>query len=177
MPKMVRCFLLDADVIESYKFSNAQLDGLKFSQSLHVSICRKVKQSLYRPSAFQAVEAPKIQDNRHMNVVRLSALRTGRLYPPQGYSAAGMIMSMKNSNGTIGNRAHDLPTCSAVPQPTALPRAPQHVKNVLKIMWVQGGLLHPELPDRLYESRPLFFKKKGTCRSIHTDRYKIHTHV
>ena len=37
---------------------------------------------------------------------------------------AKRIMSMKNSNGTIGNRTRDLPTCSAVPQPTALPRAP-----------------------------------------------------
>ena len=28
-------------------------------------------------------------------------------------------MPMKNSNDTIGNRTRDLPTCSAVPQPTA----------------------------------------------------------
>ena len=34
-------------------------------------------------------------------------------------------MSMKNSNDTIGNRTRDLPTCSAVPQPTAPPRAPK----------------------------------------------------
>ena len=33
-------------------------------------------------------------------------------------------MSMKNSNYTIGNRTRDLPACSAVPQLTALPRAP-----------------------------------------------------
>ena len=31
---------------------------------------------------------------------------------------------LKNSNDTIGNRTRDLPTCSAVPQPTAPPRAP-----------------------------------------------------
>jgi len=31
---------------------------------------------------------------------------------------------MKNSIDTIGNRTRDLPACSAVPQPTALPRAP-----------------------------------------------------
>jgi hypothetical protein len=31
---------------------------------------------------------------------------------------------MKNSNVTIGNRSCDLPVCSAVPQPTAPPRAP-----------------------------------------------------
>ena len=54
-----------------------------------------------------------------MKVVRLSVLRTGRLYPlgnipgthfclrlsrPQGHSVAGRIRSMKNSNDTIGNR-------------------------------------------------------------------------
>jgi hypothetical protein len=72
-------------------------------------------------------------------MVRLSALRTGRLYPPgnipdthfcerlslpQGHSAAGRIMYIKNFNDTIRNRNRDLPACSAVPQPTAPPRAP-----------------------------------------------------
>jgi len=33
-------------------------------------------------------------------------------------------MPMKNPNDTIGNRTRDLPACSAVPQPTASPRAP-----------------------------------------------------
>jgi hypothetical protein len=33
---------------------------------------------------------------------------------------------MKNLSDTIGNRTRDLPACSAVPQPTALPRAPGH---------------------------------------------------
>jgi len=74
-----------------------------------------------------------------MKVVRLSALRTGRLYPAgnipgthlcqrlsrlEGHSAAGRIMSMKNSNNAIGNRTPDLPGCSALPQPTAPQRAP-----------------------------------------------------
>jgi hypothetical protein len=31
---------------------------------------------------------------------------------------------MKNSSDTIGNRTRDLPTSSAVPQPTAPPRTP-----------------------------------------------------
>ena len=43
----------------------------------------KVKVSHYRPLGFQKVEAPKFLDNRHMKVVRLSALRTGRLYPQE----------------------------------------------------------------------------------------------
>ena len=35
------------------------------------------------PWEFQEVEATRFQDNRHMKVVRLSALRTGRLYPKE----------------------------------------------------------------------------------------------
>jgi hypothetical protein len=38
---------------------------------------------LYRPWGFQEVEAPRFQDNRHMKVVRLSALSTGLLYPQE----------------------------------------------------------------------------------------------
>jgi hypothetical protein len=75
-----------------------------------------------------------------MKVVRLSALRTGRRYPPenipgthfckwvsrpQGHSATRRIVLMKNSNDTIRNRTRDLPACSSVPQPTAPPRAPE----------------------------------------------------
>jgi hypothetical protein len=36
---------------------------------------------------------------------------------------------MKNSNDTIGNRTRELPACSAVPQPTAPPRAPRNKKK------------------------------------------------
>ena len=83
---------------------------------------------------------PEILDNQHMKMVGLSALRTGNLYPPRNipsthfcyrlsrphaHSADGRIMSMKNSNDTIGNRTLDLPACSAVPQQTAPPRAPK----------------------------------------------------
>ena len=58
-----------------------------------------------------------------MKVVRLSALRTGRLYPqgnvpgthfcyrlspPHGHSVAGRIMSTKNLDDTTGNQTRDL---------------------------------------------------------------------
>ena len=39
-------------------------------------------------------------------------LRLGR---PQGHSAIGRIMSMKNSNDTNWNRTSDLPICSTAP--------------------------------------------------------------
>ena len=66
-----------------------------------------------------------------MKVVRLSVLRTGRLYTqeifpvysfllePERHRAAGRIRSMKNFNDTMGSRTRDLPVRSAVPQPTA----------------------------------------------------------
>jgi hypothetical protein len=38
-----------------------------------------------------------------------------RLSRPQGHSATGRCMSLKNSSETIGNRTRDLPVCSAVP--------------------------------------------------------------
>jgi hypothetical protein len=38
-----------------------------------------------------------------------------RLGRPQGHSATGRIMSLKNSNNTIGNRTRDMLVCSVVP--------------------------------------------------------------
>jgi hypothetical protein len=46
----------------------------------------KVKQSHYRPrrgpEGSRRLRLPIFQDNRHMKVVSLSSLRTGRFYPP-----------------------------------------------------------------------------------------------
>ena len=114
---------------------------------------------LDRPRGFQEIEAPRFQDNRHMNVVRLSVLRTGRLYlpgnipgthfcwrlrQPQDHNETGRIMSMKNSSNTIGNRTLDLLTCRAVPRPTASQRAPsEDTYNTGKVIPITG-LCGPE---------------------------------
>jgi hypothetical protein len=98
----------------------------------HNVYCCQVKQSHYRPG--QALRVPwswgsRFQDNRRMKVVRLSAIRTGRLYPPgnipgiRGWvdpRAIGLpkdYANEKKSSDIIGNRTLDLPVFSAEPQP------------------------------------------------------------
>jgi hypothetical protein len=81
-----------------------------------------------------------------MKVVR-SALRTGRLYlpvnipgtyfcwrlsRPQDNSAAGRIISIKNSTDTVGDLTRDSPDCREVPQPTAPPCAPRTLVDDIK---------------------------------------------
>jgi hypothetical protein len=54
-------------------------------------------------------------------------------------------MSMKNSSDTIGNQTRDLPACSAVPQPTALPHAPMHATYPSHIILLEVFILIPYL--------------------------------
>ena len=80
----------------------------------------KVKLSHYRRKG--AVRAP----GGCGKVVRLSALRTGRLYFQrlsrlQDLDVAGRINLMKIPNDPTGNRIRNLQACSAVPQPSASP--------------------------------------------------------
>jgi hypothetical protein len=45
-------------------------------------IFRSTDLSHYRPLGLQEFEAPEFLDNRHLKVVWLSVIRTGRFYPP-----------------------------------------------------------------------------------------------
>ena len=78
------------------------------------------------------VEAPRIF-KQHMKMTRMSAIPTGCLYSRGRslvlISVAGWVdprvvrwSEWKNLKDPIGNRAHNLSVCSAVPKPTALQR-------------------------------------------------------
>jgi hypothetical protein len=79
---------------------------------------------------------------------------------------------MKNSNDTIGNQTRDLPTCSAVPQRTALPRAPY---NLLNILYFSGFLGTTKLKGKKFYVLPsecmyvfVWISEQTTIISLHS---------
>jgi hypothetical protein len=82
----------------------------------------KVKQkACYKPRGFQQVEAPRL-GGKVISPTHRPSLPPGgtpgsnfyyTLSRPQGHSAAGRIMSLKNLTDPIGNRTRNLPACSA----------------------------------------------------------------
>jgi hypothetical protein len=121
------------------------------SPSFYLKVKAK-KQSHYRPDrpwGFQKVEALRFQDNRHMKVVRLSALRTGHPYPQE------IFLVLTSIRGWVDPRA--------IVQPTGLyewktPVAPSGIKPATFRLVAQ-------CLDQLRHRVTLLF----TCRQIQSD--------
>jgi hypothetical protein len=67
-----------------------------------------------------------------------------RLSRPQGHSVAGRIRSIEKSNGFTGNRTHNLPACSIMPQPTMLLHALNHIYGILTMPQLRNKNRHLE---------------------------------
>ena len=67
---------------------------------------------------------------------------------------------MKNPNDPIGNRTRALPACSAVPQPTAPPRAPLKFVRQSVVPLVFRQISHRDFNDTSYGWRVRTYKLK-----------------
>ena len=79
------------------------------------------------------------------------------------HSAVGRIISIINSNDPIGNRNCDFPGCSAVPQPTAQPRVPEHkLISRYSVNWTEFRFINEKVSYNFRSS----CKKNGKGKAV-----------
>jgi len=81
---------------------------------------------------------------------------------------------MKNSSDTIRNRTRDLAACSAVPEPTAPPRAPPRVGTLLNITGNKLGATGALLPHDRATSPSEHVLVLVPCRTMYL--YLLNSH-
>jgi hypothetical protein len=121
-------------VFHKIKFKNTRghnllTDKREISAYLNISVSKAIPlQARTSPEGSRSFRLVKFLENRHTKVVRLSALCTGRLYPPEvipgthfcwrlsrplGNCGAERDSLMKNSDDLIGNQTRYIPVRSA----------------------------------------------------------------
>jgi hypothetical protein len=82
-----------------------QANKVKYVLWRHPATERKFKaipfQAYCRPREFQEVEASRFQDTRHINVVKVSVLRAGRLFPPWNISGTHFVTGCVDPRATV----------------------------------------------------------------------------
>jgi hypothetical protein len=79
---------------------------------------------------------------------------------------------MKNSSDPIGNRTRYVPACSAVPQPTAPPRAPNFKLRTVKLVLTPLFILHYVAEEQLVTQ----FLKYQNFRNLVKGKNVVWTH-
>jgi len=93
---------------------------------------------LDRPWAFQEFEAPRFQDNWHMKVLRLSALSTGRPYPPGNIPGTHLCCVPVSSVGIASEYGLGGPGSNPGGDEIFRPSRPALGPNQSPVKWVPG---------------------------------------
>ena len=59
-----------------------------------MSVTMRYKEQKFKVKQFQDIRLLQFPDNRHMNMIRLSSLHTGRLYPPSPQEITEVLISV-----------------------------------------------------------------------------------